>query len=374
MDKLDEKIQSVLNVEADIPDIVNDKARIAFSKIMASNETTENVIKSKHHYGKKAAAVALIAIMAMGTTTFAAGKYLGLFDYFSEHGQNMPKEATNMINTDVVQDNIEEGIVDFKVREAVCDSHQIYVLIEAKPADPNKYLIVSQDTLEDDPLEDLGITSEIGTTVGEYAASQNKELLYTGVNIQTGADSLSIDFQLEEDGTGIFIVSSENVIETTEMNLNCITTVLPANSKGTMDDIIRNEFTFTLQDISTAETLIYQPVGNTTMDGTGLAIDKIEFTKTELGLYGKFTYYIADNATETQKNDAFNIDFHIYDENGTELKGGIGENSGIIEISEGVYQIKRCYSLAELPENLVLKAHDWNIGEELGTLDLQLVK
>lgn len=73
MDKLDEKIQSVLNVEADIPDIVNDKARIAFSKIMASNETTENVIKSKHHYGKKAAAVALIAIMAMGTTTFAAG-------------------------------------------------------------------------------------------------------------------------------------------------------------------------------------------------------------------------------------------------------------------------------------------------------------
>lgn len=374
MDKLDEKIQSVLNVEADIPDIVNDKARIAFSKIMASNETTENVIKSKHHYGKKAAAVALIAIMAMGTTTFAAGKYLGLFDYFSEHGQNMPKEATNMINTDVVQDNIEEGIVDFKVREAVCDSHQIYVLIEAKPADPNKYLIVSQDTLEDDPIEDLGIISEIGTTVGEYAASQNKELLYTGVNIQTGADSLSIDFQLEEDGTGIFIVSSENVIETTEMNLNCITTVLPANSKGTMDDIIRNEFTFTLQDISTAETLIYQPVGNTTMDGTGLAIDKIEFTKTELGLYGKFTYYIADNATETQKNDAFNIDFHIYDENGTELKGGIGENSGIIEISEGVYQIKRCYSLAELPENLVLKAHDWNIGEELGTLDLQLVK
>jgi len=128
-----------------------------------------------------AAAVAVLA-MVVPTSVYAAVQHWGIGDFFNIVNNTLTKEASELIERDVVQTEDKEGKegmpVDFKVKEALCDRGSVSIVLEAKVKEKGKYLLVDTMSLPSDPVSNLGIKEE--KTIGEYAKDKGLQLLRIG--------------------------------------------------------------------------------------------------------------------------------------------------------------------------------------------------
>lgn len=371
----EERLYHILKEDAMIPNKIEQRMQEAYSSIENGDIRRKKVIADispKHKF--RVAAAAALTVLALGTTAYAAVRHSAILDSFSKYdsGREMPEQAKSLIQTEIDQDKAQDGLVNFKVREALCDKNNIVVAVEAKAAELDKYLIVPEDLQSEEDLklmtmENLNLSmKEKDMTIADYAKKYNKQILPVGVSVDTGAGVSSIDYTLEEDGTGVFTCSSENVSRKKVMELSCSTSIFYEN------DIIRDSFDFAVNDNSKAvETVVYRAKGQAEVDGTKLVVDEVKFEKSAIGMKGTITYHYAGNPSKITEDDE-DTGFFLFGQDGKQLKDGVGLSGGSSK-ENGKFTQVGSYALTDLPEQLTLQAKNVMTKEVFGKIKVYRV-
>ncbi len=379
MDKNDKKYIQILSKETEIPMHIKTQANMAYSKILAASRES---IQVKEHttkrlfYRNRFAILAAAFVMVFGTTAFAAVRYWGLSDFFAVSGKEIPKEAIPLIETDVQQDALQNDLIHFKVREAICDNKAVYVVIEARPANTEQYLLVPMDAYYTDPVLTLGLDADDGETISQYAARNNKQMLYVNASLSNNGTYIthSADFTTEEDGTVAFILKGDNISSIDDMTLTCDTTVYPIDLNGKNGEATKGSFDFKLSNKSTEEKVSYQQANPTIVENTGVIVDKIEICKSELGVYTELTFHIAPDATKDQIELAKSgLWFEYLDKEGNRWESGLSGIGTIEEINDGVFVQKNNFNNRAIPDTITIRAYDCWEKDRYGTVILYKV-
>lgn len=379
MRQFDDEIMNILQEESELPKVVKDKASEAFTRIQSGDMDSYKHFRKKKSYVKAAAACA--AILLVGTSAYAAASRLGIADFFAKRDMNMPREEVEkLVDTEVKQesaasDKKEDSLVDFRIREALCDSNQIVVEVEALPMDPEHYLLIPTDSGLDMPVTDLDIDGVTEGTVGEYAKAQGKEVLFVSAYVQDEhISNNSIDFTLESDGTMVIVIRADNVMKEDIMNLTCLGTYHTADASS-VEDIVRNTFTFQLTDQSKSEEYVYEADEDTVLEHLGgFVFDQLVINKTELSLGVNIQSHVTKENISQKEKEQHSIWYRIYTEDGTELtmlKGSMGYADWT---EDGIYQITETCEVMDLPDTLILKAYVGEEKTEYDTITVHLKK
>ena len=180
---MDNKLFDIFSEETEVPECV-------YRRVDATLEMIENSAESdKGHQRKnwkRSLILTVAAVMAFGATVFAAEKYMGISSFFQEVGNKMPKEAQAMIEKDPVQQEDGDSILTYTVKEALCDKNSVQVVVEVAAKERGKYLLAGQDTMNEDPVRNLGIESD--KTIGEYAAEKGLIIVKVGASFDFDSD------------------------------------------------------------------------------------------------------------------------------------------------------------------------------------------
>lgn len=367
MKKMEEKITKI-SQDVEIPQIVMERAMKTLDLIKEDDRMKlKNENRNKRHTVRtiKAASIVAAAFLIVGTTAFASTKIVGLDDYFASWGRKIPEEAKPLVQDNVPQEEKKEGLVNFKVREYLCDSNQMYFVIEAKAVESDKYLLIPQDSSPEDPIGNLNIEGVTKGTIGEYAKKQGKELLIASLYVDTGAGSASVDFRLEKDGTGVFIYTTENAQKKKKATLTCDTVVYPY---GIKDDsqMIRDSFDFKVKDASNETKYKYKVVDSSGADSAGILIEDIQVSKTELGQHVEITY---------KGNDAHeDLVLQVLGENGEELDHSLAVIGYSEKLKGGLEKQIRNYTNNKMSKVLKIRVKDVGTSEIFGTITAECEK
>ncbi|MFT4146115.1 MAG: hypothetical protein QM644_16820 [Mobilitalea sp.] len=363
LNKRDRKYVHIFSQDTKVPMQVKTQADLAYSFIKTNNVTADlkEYSPKSCHYKKRVVLFAAALTLVIGTTAYASIRQWGLNDFFARSGKELSEQASTLIDKDVAQENTENALVNFKVREAICDNETISVVLEAKPVNSDKYLLLALDASYKDPLVNMGIEANDGETIVEYARETNREMLSVNPSLSNNGEyiSFSSDYTTEEDGTVVFILNGTNTNKAENITLTCNTAVYPIDLNGNAGELIRDSFDFQLNNKSTEVINVYQMSNPTVVEDTGVIVDKVEISRTELGLYTELTFHIAPEAS----NDMIAIAkdslwFEYLDENGNTWQSGLTGIGSIEVISEGVFVQKNNFSLQDLPETITVRAFD----------------
>lgn len=364
MGKNEKKYIQILTKKTELPMLIRSYADEAYSIILAGEsekikEKQPDTTRKLHK--KRFVLLVAVAVLIFGTTAYAAVRNWRLTDFFTKGGKELPNQATALIETEVVQDSAESDLVNFKIREAVCDNQTIYVVLEARPVNPEKYLLLAIDAYYNDPAENMGISTEKGKSLAEYAAENNKQMLHVSPYLSNNGTGIlfSADYTTEEDGTVVFILKGENISNLENMTLTCNTTVNTIDMDGKYGEAINNSFDFKLSNKSSEETECYQQADPTVVENTGVIVDKIDLSKTELGVYTELTFHIVPDATKEQITLAKDgLWFEYLDEDGNVWESGLSGIGLVDEIKDGVFVQKNNFKDMELPEDITVRAYN----------------
>ncbi len=363
----DRKYIHIFSQDTQVPMQVKKQANMAYSLIKTNKATADitELSPKNYHYKKRVVLFAAILTLVIGTSAYASIKHWGLNDFFAKSGKELTEQASTLIDKNVVQENIESTLVNFKVREAICDNETISVVLEAKPVASDKYLLLALDASYKDPVSNMGIEAKDGETIVEYARETNREMLSVNPSLRNNGEYLpcSADYTTEEDGTVVFILKVANTNKAENITLTCNTVVYPIDLNGNMGETIKDSFDFQLYNKSTEVINMYQMSNPTTVEDAGVIVDKIEISSTELGLYTELTFHIAPEASNdmiTLANDG--LWFEYLEESGDNTwQSGLSGIGSIEEISNGVFVQKNNFSLRDLPDTITVRAFDcWN--------------
>ena len=281
---MDNKLFDIFSEETEVPECV-------YRRVDATLEMIENSAESdKGHQRKnwkRSLILTVAAVMAFGATVFAAEKYMGISSFFQEVGNKMPKEAQAMIEKDPVQQEDGDSILTYTVKEALCDKNSVQVVVEVAAKERGKYLLAGQDTMNEDPVRNLGIESD--KTIGEYAAEKGLIIVKVGASFDFDSD-LGIEtavgnYRNLEDDVVDFYSSAVKTNESKNLTVSCIGTATLPDAKC-VDDVMRTNITFQLEDKSQGKSMTYVPV-----DGEGITADgkvkilSADIEETEVGDY-----------------------------------------------------------------------------------------
>ncbi len=367
MDKNERKYKQILSKDTGIPAQVKKQAALTYSIIISENnenETIREFCKMRKHHNRRFILLAAALTLAFGTTALAAVKHWGLTDFFAKSGKELPQQASSLIETEINQENAENAFVNFKIREAICDNKSIYVVLEARPVNPDKYLLLAMDAYYNDPAANMGIEVKNGETLVEYAKETNREMLYVSPSLSDNGTLLltSADYTTEEDGTVVFILKGNNIATTENMNLTCNTIVNTIDQNGNYGEAIKDSFNFQLSNKSSEVTACYLTANPIVVEDTGVIIDKIEISQTELGIYTELTFHIAPDATDDMTALAKDgLWFEYLDDSGEAWESGLSGIGKLEEISDGVFVQKNNFEERELPDTITVRGFDcWN--------------
>ena len=281
-----------------------------------------------------AAAAAIICILTIGAATaLALTNTWGIMDFLANRQQNAEvlPDAANIIQTEITQEGGEARLAAFSVREAIFDGLNVYIVVEVKPARQN-YLLLGPDTMLSDTISEMGpLYGGMSGSVDEYVSKNDMIPIRTAISFM--ADSISIDFLREADGTLVYMLNSRYVYGDPQvtLDLNCITVQL-VNGEHDMEDIQRETLTVTFQNSGALDSVT--SVGTVDYADCGLRVEKVVLIRTPMETYAEIEYTVTDFDKFAEAGG--DIRFEFIDENGERLAAGasIGD-SGVTLISAG---------------------------------------
>ena len=369
---MDDKLFDIFSEETKVPECVLRRVDETLEMIENSAESdrryrkeekTGRVINGTDRMGKigtrknwkRSLILTFAAVMAFGATVFAAEKYIGISGFFQEVGNKMPEEAKDLIEKDPVQQEDGDSILTYTVKEALCDKNSVQVVVEVTAKERGKYLLAGQDTMNEDPVRNLGIESD--KTIGEYAAEKGLTIVKVGASFDFDSD-LGIEtavgnYRNLEDDVVDFYSSAVKTNESKNLTVSCIGTAMLPDAKC-VDDVMRTNITFQLEDKSQGRTVTYVPKnaedGIITADGK-MKILSVEVEESEIGEYAAIHYMVL--------GDASNIALDVTDANGNLWNmtsvGGSAETTQ--NTKEGVWKIM--YEKTDLPDEIGIRAYDY---------------
>lgn len=296
----------------------------------------------------KAAVAALLAV-TIPVAAYAAAKSMGLTDWLTASGMQDVQNVEKLTNSGLEGSSYRNGYAEYSILEAVCDSQTIYLAAQVKPID-SSYFLVPQYIMEEDSVSNLGIDGLTEGTVGEYAASLGKSLVYAGVGYYNGENHLdgSEDFRYGNDGTLYYYYSAQNISGSRDITLKCSGY---AYTTG-MSVADRAEFEVTLFDKSSATETLYTNMEPAAASETGIQVNKLKIAETEIGLYAAFTF-VKDNANFED------ITFALLDAAGQELRYMPGiAGSGMVDNGDGTCSVTMYYQKPDSMDGLQFAIRD----------------
>ena len=318
----------------------------------------------------KAAALVIGSVTLLGTGVYAAEKYFGILDFLGgNENVEMPVEAEDLIvpvpEEEQKVEKIPDGMpLDYTIKEAMCDSDSIYVVLEAKAKETGKFFLVPEDAMAEDPVSGWGIDSDMSAE--EYAASKNLEIKHVNAGIvnteELGIASSAIYFQSVGDDVMDIMIESGKTEKEKTLDVLC-TGIFWDETMVSMEDILRTEIRFTLTDISNSIQTAYAPAGAAKIPGTDAMIERAEVTQTELGTYLEIFY--RDDSEDWSAIPCFRL---AGDKAGADHRIRMG--SGMEPLQDGTYLWKLSLEKTEFGDSIELEAYDEETKEVYGTLEL----
>lgn len=334
---------------------------------------------NKSGYFKKAVAVvALVCLVSVGgLSAYAAIYHTSLLSLFKGESREIQDTANRLLQTDVSQKSVSDKeqtqYAAFSVREAICDKNTVNVQVVVTPAKEDYLLVPSEYWSEIGTLNVASLSIDgVGKTkdsIQAYADKVGKKCIRVGADIQADADSQSIDYMTEADGTLVYSFSFENTSKNSKLEYVCDTLVYTSKD-GNDASLIRDSFTFTLKDNSgDVKTIQYVPENNKVIDGTQLVLDSVDIDKSALEIKCNIKYHSVDKKakdwdkwTQTEDSDLF---FYLLDEKGKviDFKEGCVDSN-----DKGGFTQTIIYSLQDLPDSLTFLVKNCMTKEEIGTV------
>ena len=225
---IDELMKEIYHKEVKPDEILNQRTL----RRMTMKESGD--MKKSWSYKRVVATTAIACAVMVGSVgvTYAAINHTSLLSIFKDEDRKVQDTAKNLIETDIKQDKVSDSkqtaYANFSVREAICDKNSVHVQAVAKPVKADYLLVPSECVGELDKLsiENLGIKGEDNSeTIRQYANRMHKKCVIVNMAIETDADSQSIDYSTEADGTLVYRFSFENVDKTASLKYVCDTIV-----------------------------------------------------------------------------------------------------------------------------------------------------
>ncbi|MDE6567399.1 MAG: DUF4179 domain-containing protein [Lachnospiraceae bacterium] len=375
MDTFQKEIKQILDEETPVPKVVQRKAEEAFMKIQ--NQEIGPVKKSKFRWSAVKVAASFAVALVLCTTAMAATGHFSLLSAFHQESPEVQKRASELRDQDVKQTDTEnEKIsqwVNFRIREAICDKNKVRVLVEASPAKADRYLLVpSNYDIDTSVIENLHIQGEKETeqTIAEYAAAHGKECIYVDAFLKEVPIVVEGEHYTEADGTFLMAMNFENSQKNKKLSYQCEVNACPVKEFKDYSDMIKDTFAFTLTDQTDLETVIYQPVEDTPVQGTKLVVDEVTFEKSDLEMICHVKFHYTGKAKALQKDKDDDICFYLLDSKGNIVESGGDGNTQTEE--DGVTMVQSwTYSLKDLPDTLTFQAKDVMTKKVYGKVSVQ---
>ena len=334
----------------------------------------KNRVRNRYDGGEKnsavwkAAAAVVVSVTLLGTGVYAAGKYFGILDFLktNENAVQIPMEAEDLIVPvqDQKKEDITEGMLaDYTVKEAMCDSESIYVVLEARAKEAGRYFFVPEDAMPEDSVSDWGMESSM--SAAEYAASKNLKMLHVNAGIvnteELGISASAIYFQTVGDDVMDIMIECKKTTKEKTLNVVC-TGIAWEDGITSMDEVMRSEIRFVLTDISNAEAVEYVPLGTSEIPGTGAVIKKAEVIQTKLGTYLEILY-------QNKNTDLGGFAIRPAKEYaGREHMIRMASGTELLEKGENLWRLS--LEKTEFGGHIVLDAYDVETKEVYGTFEL----
>lgn len=373
--------RNIFAEDIEMPEVVMQKANEAFAKIRM--EETDLMKKNDIRMFRVRKAVVAAAVCGLivigGASVYAAISHFSLLSLFSGETEQVQHNATKLLDDKVKQEKIVDKKqikwVNFKVREAICDNNHVIVNVAATAVEPEKYVLIPSFMEEQfDSMSSIGVKGEDGKlSVSDYADKHGKKILKVDASVsQCKAASESIQNVLEPDGTLLFIIEFNNEEKDRTLDYSCITVVTPPMENATDDDLIRDEFKFTLVERSKSEKIRYVPLSKDKVEGTDLIIDSVTFNQSDLSTECTVKYHYAGEKSAWKKNKTKDLDimFFMLDDHGKIIEtseGGGAERDGM-NVTDTSY-----YKLSDFPENITFMAKDVFEKKNYGTFTAKRV-
>lgn len=360
---MDDKLFEIFSENTEIPAVVRKHANAALAQIEGRKHPDSPNLRPYGAGRKKSPrrilrtvliAASLVALLCTGV--LAAGHYLGISDFFARSGRTLSEDASSLVQSVTSQTATENPLVDFEVKEALYDSETVYVVLSARAADPDKYLLVPSDTTApEDPAQTIGLDSPL--TIGEYAEANEKEILYIGCGFDytqhPSMDSYSFRSTLMPDGS-MSIMIQGNGWDSSAQTLTCQNTVAPPGAKN-VDDILRSEITFPVENLDDTASYSYIPADSADLP-EGFTLYGVTLKETALGLYAEISYAPAENQSVPL--------FSFLDESLTAWDGFLG-STGSRTQEDGSLLAQFSYAKRAVPDTLILQISHPETGEVL---------
>lgn len=276
----------------------------------------------------KAVAAAILAIV-LPVTAYAAAKGFGLLEHLAEAGMENT-QSIQVLHAEIApRETYRNNFAEYTVMEAVCDNNSLCVAAQITPLDES-HLLVPQFITEDASVQELQIDGVTEGTVGEYAASLGKSLVYADIGYWNGESHLdgSASFRCDTDGTLYYFYSAVNTFSSNQIDLTCAGVAYTEE----MSIADRVEFQTKLFDKSSSVERAYTNMDPKTVSETGIQVQNVTILETELGLYATFTFTVQD--FESWRDC---LSFKMLNSAGEELTLLPGIGSGIVENGDGSY-------------------------------------
>lgn len=360
----DEKLDQILK-QALAPQI-DDSEIIVHKKMRKKREKGMNR-KNRISRFPMAAAIILAILIGTGGTVYAVFQYFGLLDFTDHLKEKIPQEAVELIEREIAQTPIEDGrntFINLSVKEALCDSETIMIVYEVSAEESGKYLFIPEDATFGSNMSDW--SNITGISAGEYAKQNNLEIINIGGGIvnrdELGIVESSMSFKSVSNDVMYVYVRSGKMSDVRHFDVTCVATARPSEA-GSVNDVIRQEVKFTLEDMSEADIFSYLPVGQTGHD-TETEIVGAQVIQTELGTYIDVHFH------NNQGNFPDNISFRIKESDGTGIDS-IG-GSGIEVNEDGTYRERLILNKKDFSGDFILEIYDYHEGTIYNSMQMRL--
>lgn len=279
-------------------------------------------------------AMAACLILALTVTACAVHYYLGIRDM----DDKLPETAEPYI-----QEHTEAAVQEdwsARITESLCDENKVMVTVTVSGGD--RYIIAPTDADPDTLAVNIGIEGD--QTLGEYAASQGKALLFVGASLKEN-DALggngSQSFQHTNPSEMTILIKANKTGALTEGEIICHVYAVDAEwNKQTMD------IPFSLQEAPAESSGLYVP--DNANPFPGMTVGNVTVSESPLGISIRFM-------TSVESQDVFD------DIKKVEFDGIVrGEGGGWVLEDDGNWwhTISRC--TGEVGDTLVARYYDWD--------------
>ena len=222
--------------------------------------------------------------------------------------------------------------------------------------------------MNEDPVRNLGIESD--KTIEEYAAEKGLTIVKVGASFDFDSD-LGIEtavgnYRNLEDDVVDFYSSAVKTNESKNLTVSCIGTATLPDAKC-VDDVMRTNITFQLEDKSQGKSVTYVPV-----DGEGITADgkvkilSADIEETEVG------DYVTIHCIFLEECDSISLD--VMDLNGNLWQlSDLGGGSEVAESGkEATFQ--RSYQKTDLADEIGIRGYDYETNTTYEPVKMKLKK